>query len=98
MNNEEQPLHIKEEEGDTIEIWLTKEKTPAAYERKKYELIHKSGMTEQEAEEHIAHIPIVLEVFYSVDQGLFGVKSEAIASCKIYNPYSGEEIPNDNLI
>lgn len=95
MNKE---IRISEQEGETIDIWLTPESMPVAYERKKWELIHKSEMTESEAEAHIVQIPIVLEVFYSIEQGLFGIESEAIESCEIYNPYTGEEIPNENLI
>jgi len=97
MDKSIEPLKITENEGDTIEVWLTKESTPEAYARKMYELINKSGMTEEEAEIHIAQAPIVLELFYSIDQGLFGVESEALDSSEIFNPYSGEEIPNENL-
>lgn len=90
-------IKITEEEGDCIEVWLTKESTPIAYERKKYELVHKSGMTEEEAEIFIAQVPFVLEIFYSIDQGLFAVESEALESCVIFNPYTGTEITNNNL-
>ncbi|MDR2005298.1 MAG: hypothetical protein LBQ74_19930 [Prevotella sp.] len=97
MNKFEEPLRVTEDEGDVIDILLTPEKTPIAYERKLYELINKTGMTKEEAE-HYLLAPIPLEIFYAIDQGLFGVESEALCSTSLYNPYSGEEIPNDNLI
>jgi hypothetical protein len=94
VNND--PLRITEE-GDVIEIYLTEEKTPVAYQRKKYELMELSGMTEQEAERYLSQTPVPLELFYDMDRGMFGVESDALESCEIYNPYTGKEIPNDNL-
>lgn len=93
----EKELKIKEEEGDIIEILLTKERTPVAYERKMHELMIRCGVTRDEAEE-ILLTPIRIELFYSFDQGLFGVESEVIDSCEVFNPYTGKEIPNENLI
>ena len=96
MNKFEESLRVTEDEGDVIDVLLTPEKTPIAYNRKLHELINKSGMTKKEAEFFLM-APISMELFYSNDQGLFGVESEALDSIAIYNPYSGEEIPNDNL-
>jgi hypothetical protein len=90
------PLRITETEGDVIEVYLTKEKAPAAYGKKKYELMTLSGMTEQEAEQYL-QVPVPMELFYDIDKGLFGIESGAAESCDIYNPYTGKEIPNDNL-
>jgi hypothetical protein len=92
-----EPLKIKEETGDTVEIYLTKKYTPAACVRKMYELVHNSGMTEQEAERHLETTPVSLELFYDVDRGLFAVEEDAGECCEIFNPYTGKEIPNDNL-
>lgn len=91
------PLRIAETESDVIEIYLTEEKTPAAYQRKKQELVKFSGMTEQEAERYLLRTPIPLELFYDTGKGMFGVESDTIESCDIYNPYTGKEIPNGNL-
>ncbi len=90
-------LKITEEEGDVIEIYLTKDKTPVAYQRKKYELLHLCGMTEEEADKYLLETPVPLELFYDLDVGLFGVDSEAAACCDIFNPYSGKPIPNANI-
>lgn len=92
MNEE---LRITTDEGDVVDIHLCPNKTPIAYQRKKKEYME-SGMTEQEAEKHLLR-PIPIELFYSYDQGLFGIEAECLASCEVYNPYTGEEIPNDNL-
>lgn len=93
MNDE---LRVTEEEGDVIDVWLDPVKTPTAYNRKKKELMERSGMTEEEAERCLLR-PIPIEVFYSYDQGLFGIESECLAECEVFNPYTGKEIPNDNL-
>lgn len=89
-------LRVTEEEGDVINVWLDPVKTPTSYNRKKKELMERSGMTEDEAERCLLR-PIPIEVFYSYDQGLFGIESECLADCEVFNPYTGKEIPNDNL-
>lgn len=91
------PLKITETEGDVIEIYLTQQKTPVAYARKKYELIHISGMTEEEAAKYLLKTPIPLELFYDLNVGLFGIDSEATTCSEIFNPYPGKQIPNENL-
>ena len=89
-------LRITNDEGDVIDIWLDPIKTPVAYQRKKRELMQSAGMSESEAENCLLR-PIPIELFYSYDQGLFGIEAECLADCEVYNPYTGEEIPNDNL-
>ena len=90
-------LRITTDENDVLDIWLTIEKTPIAYNRKMKELVESSGMTKEEAEQHLAQSPIPLELLYHIGLGLFGVESEAMECSEIYSPYTGEEIPNDNL-
>jgi len=96
MKQEDENLKITVNEGDVIDILLTREKTPIAYERKLYEYMDRCSATKEEAEKYLLK-PIPMELFYSMDQGLFGVEAEAIESCEIFNPYSGKEIPNENL-
>jgi hypothetical protein len=91
------PLRITEETGDTIAVYLLQRSTPAVWERKMYELIHQSGMTEEEAMRYMETTPVPLELFYDIDRGLFAVEEEAGECTEIYNPYTGKEIPNDNL-
>lgn len=93
----EKELRVTEDTGDVINVWLNATDHPEVYQRRKKELID-SGMSEEDAIKYIADAPIQLELFYSKDQGLFAVESEALESIEIYNPYDGTEIPNDNLI
>lgn len=92
----EDELRITTDEGDVINVLLCPNQTPTAYARKKKELVEISGMTDVEAEIFLLQ-PIPLELFYDYNRGLFGVESEAVGEIEIYNPYTGKEIPNDNL-
>ena len=76
------------DEMEVIEIRLSKEKTPIAWENRVQSIIS-SGATREEAEE-MANIPIDLEMYYNVNAGLFLVECEAVESGTIYDPYSGE--------
>ena len=96
-NNSIQHLKITEEPGDCIEVQLSPTKHPIVWERKLHELINSCGMTQEEAEHMLHASPIVLELYYDIDTGLFAVESEVVESCEIYNPYTGNEIPNENL-
>jgi hypothetical protein len=97
MNKEELELKIGEEEGDMIDVYLCPEKMPETYRRKKYELVHRSGMTEAEADRYILTTPVQLELFYDIDRGLFSVEAEAGECTPVYNPYTGRMIPNDHF-
>ena len=88
-------LIITTEEDQTVDIFLRP--NTKVYSRKREELITQSGMTEDEAENWLLTTPIQLELFYDIDRGLFAAESEAIDCCEIYNPYTGKEIPNENL-
>lgn len=79
------------EQAETIELFLSKDKTPIAYQKKVAELI-KSGMTEQEAENFVSTTPFEMEFYYSDDLGLFLVESEAVEEANIVDPYTGEEL------
>lgn len=89
------PIKVTEQEGDIIEVYLCPNKHPVAYHRKRDELMKSNGMSEDEADKFILTTPFVLEIFYAIDQGLFAVESEPLLNIAIYNPYSGEEIPNE---
>lgn len=92
----EDELRITTDEGDVVDILLCPNKTPIAYQRKKKELMEQSGMTEPEAEKFLLQ-PITLELFYDMGRGLFAVESEPLDCIEIFNPYTGKEIPYDNL-
>lgn len=90
-------LRITKDVGDVLDVYLSHDKYPDTYKKKHTELIHSCGMTAREATELLKETPIQLELFYSMDQGLFAVESEAVECSSIYNPYTGAEVTNDNL-
>lgn len=87
-------LIITENAGHTQDIFLYPNTQP--YIAKRAELIG-AGMSESEAERYLLTTPIPIEFYYSSHQGLFAVESEILEQSEIYNPYTGEEIPNENL-
>lgn len=77
--------------AETIEVTLTPEKYPVAFEHKIRELMEQGAFnTKEEAEKWVKSTPIVLELYYEVDSGLFAVESEALESSpeSICSPYS----------
>lgn len=77
--------------AETIEVTLTPEKYPIAFERKVRELMGQGAFnTKEEAEKWVKSTPIVLELYYEIDAGLFAVESEALESSpeSICSPYS----------
>ncbi|NDV80773.1 hypothetical protein [Bacteroides sp. 51] len=97
IENNKNTLIIKEEEGDMIDITLSPERYPICFNRKVIEFMDANGLSREEAENIIANSPIQLELLYSIDQGLFAIESEPLAYIPAYNPYTGNEIPNENL-
>lgn len=95
--NEHSQLRITEDVGDVMDVYLSPDEYPETYKKKHTELVRSCGMTAREATELLKKNPIQLELFYSMDQGLFAVEAEAVECTSIYNPYNGAEIPNDNL-
>ncbi len=78
---------------EVIEVFLTPEKTPIAYQKKVDELIL-CGMTKEEAQGFLSRIPIQLELMYSTNLGLWAMESEALESIEPFCPYSGVQIEN----
>lgn len=77
--------------AETIEVTLTPDKYPIVFERKVRELMEQGAFnTKEEAEKWVKSTPIVLELYYEVDSGLFAVESEALESSpeSICSPYS----------
>ena len=87
-------LIIHEAECETIDILLTPEKYPVAFNRK-VQCVMSGGMTRLEAEEYVRTTPICLEVYYDIGRGLFAVESEAVDNTEIFNPFTGKEIPKE---
>lgn len=86
----------KAEDYEPLNVCLTQEKTPIAYQNK-VECLKLSGMSQKEACK-IALEPIELELYYEVGHGLFAVEAEAVESGVIHSPYSGEELEEDKNI
>ena len=81
---------------ETIGVLLTRRTFPIAFQNKLNELMECGAFyNEEEATRWIESNPIVLEIMYEKDSGLFAVESEAIESCDIVSPYTKEEIEND---
>lgn len=78
---------VKIKEPETIDVTLGLHYHPNAYEAKKKELMA-CGMSSQEAMRALG-VPFELEVFYSPNNGLFAVESEALESAEIVDPYTG---------
>ena len=84
---------------ESINITLSKENTPIAYQNKLDELMDcKVFDTQAEAEKWLRETPIELELYYEYGYGLFGVEAEAIESAEIQSPYSGAPILDEDEI
>ena len=77
-------------------LHLTEDRTPAAFERRVADLM-RGGLPEAEARHAVTATPICMELFCDPERGLFAVESELLAQIRIFNPYSGEEVPNEIL-
>lgn len=75
---------------EPIEIWLSKDKTPIAFENKVQELLELEAFaTREEAEDYVARYPIELELYYEKFYGLFAVESGAVENGEVQSPYTG---------
>lgn len=83
---------------ESLNVYLSEDKTPIAFARKLKELMdQKTFNSEEEAKKWIRETPFEMEFYYSMDQGLFLVESEAVDSdIPIFNPYSGEELEDSD--
>lgn len=81
-------------EEETIEVTLDPNKHPKAFAAKVAELIE-YGTTKEDAEKFVLSAPFCMELYYSKDQGLFAVESEALEHCDIRNPYDGIIMDNE---
>ena len=82
---------------ETIAVLLTRKTFPIAFQNKLDELMYQGAFdNEEDATKWIESNPIVLEIMYEKDSGLFAVESEAIECGTLISPYSGESIECDN--
>ncbi len=81
---------------ETIGVLLTRKTFPIAFQNKLNELMEQGAFdNEEDATKWIESNPIVLEIMYEKDSGLFAVESEAIECGTLVSPYSGEQIECD---
>ena len=81
---------------ETIGVLLTRKTFPIAFQNKLNELMEQGAFdNEEDATKWIESTPIVLEIMYEEDNGLFAVESEAIECDTLVSPYSGERIECD---
>ena len=79
------------ENAETVFISFDKHTHPIAFENRVKSLMD-SGLDRADAEK-AASEPIVLEILYDPDCGLFGLESEAVDCLfEFFNPYTGESI------
>ena len=84
---------------ESINIILSRENTPIAYQNKLDELMDCNAFdTQSEAEKWLSETPIELELYYENGYGLFGVEAEAVENMEIQSPYSGAPILDENEI
>lgn len=76
---------------EPINIILSEEKYPIAYNKKIEELVEQGAYSDVEmAKFHNPTIEIECEIYYHKHSGLFAVECGAVESGTIYSPYSGE--------
>lgn len=81
------------ENYESINVRLTKDRFPIAFNNKVEELLEeKAFKTREEAEKWLTQTPIELEIYYEKGAGLFGVEAEALdnVGVDICSPYSKE--------
>lgn len=78
---------------ESIMVFLSREKTPIAFQNKVDELMELHAFNSvEEAERWLNDTPIELEIYYEKRQGLFGVESGAVDNCvKLCSPYTQAE-------
>lgn len=89
-------LIVTETEGDTFDLQLSESSTPETFRRRAASLTG-SGLSESEARHVVATTPVPMEIFCDSERGIFAVEAEPLAYSPLFNPYTGEEIPNENL-
>lgn len=78
---------------ESIEIVLSKDKTPRAYQNKLDELLETGAFnTKEEAEKWLSTAKFDMELIYEKGHGLFLVESEAVESGGLTSPYTQEDI------
>lgn len=82
-------------EFEPIDVILTKEKTPIAYNNKIEELVEEGVYkTKEDAEKDNPSFFMQCELYYEKGYGTFIVESDAVECGDIYSPYNGKKCEN----
>lgn len=87
-------LVITDETCDVVEVITTPAVNSEIF-RRRVKCLMLSGLKESEAELIVATEPLKLELFYDIDLGAFAIDAEAVGNTPLYNPYTGQEIPDE---
>lgn len=85
---------ITDDAGEVIEVVTTPRVNPGMF-RHRVRSLTLSGLSREEAEKYVSSTPQKLELFYDVNLGAFAIDAEAVGNTPLYNPYTGEEIPDE---
>lgn len=80
------------QEPEYIEVRLSPDKTPVAFNNKVKELIEECGLSPEEAKREALNMTFVLEVIYEKNCGLFAVESDTLDCSRVWSPYTQKEI------
>lgn len=92
--NDPDRVVITDDITEVIEVVTTSQINPEMF-RRRVKCLMLSGMSQEEAEKTIASIPLQMELFYDIGLGGFAIDAEAVGNATLFNPYSGEEIPDE---
>lgn len=79
--------------GEFIDVYASPNVHPKFYKLRVEDMM-RSGLSQEVAEEAVMG-PLEMELFYDREYGAFAVEAAAVGGHKIFNPYSGKEIPNE---
>lgn len=86
---------IVEDYDEVVEVVTSHDINPLTFKRR-VRCLMISGMTRAQAERYAITRPMQLSLFYDIGRGAFAVDSEAVDNTPIYNPYTGEKIPEES--
>lgn len=79
--------------GEFIDVYTSPNVHPKFFKLRVEDQM-RSGFSQEVAEE-VATGPLEMELFYDREYGAFAVEAAAVGDYKIFNPYTGKEIPNE---
>lgn len=87
-------LAITAQVCEVINVITTPDTHPELF-RRRVKCLMNSGLSHAEAEKVIASTPLKLELFHDIGRGAFAIDAESVGNTPFYNPYTGEEIPDE---